>query len=243
MKKKLAIVFTCLLLFSFGNTVQAATIDISLVPSVWSLSPYAAQDTPSPILSQVGGDLRGTISTANGGSGYGMEIETNDKYNFQNATLRFKWLVGLDSYSEASTHLSSDAGNVSHYIANNGISYGFNTNHSYEIRQLIENNTFLYTEITYNPSGLDYTVSYNDYGASPISSGTNDYDSAVWDRLDDAMFRFRLVDNHGAGQYFQLNEVTLITSETGPGPVPEPATMLLFGLGLLGVAGVSRRRE
>ncbi|WP_300465487.1 PEP-CTERM sorting domain-containing protein [Desulfobacula sp.] len=32
-------------------------------------------------------------------------------------------------------------------------------------------------------------------------------------------------------------------TSTGPAPVPEPATMLLFGIGLLGVAGVSRRKN
>ena len=32
-------------------------------------------------------------------------------------------------------------------------------------------------------------------------------------------------------------------ADTGTSPVPEPATLLLFGIGLLGVSGISRRRK
>ena len=42
--------------------------------------------------------------------------------------------------------------------------------------------------------------------------------------------------------YFSISEIDMTTTGTGA-PVPEPATMLLFGLGLLSVAGVSRRKN
>jgi hypothetical protein len=41
---------------------------------------------------------------------------------------------------------------------------------------------------------------------------------------------------------FHIHEVSLTATSAAPAPVPEPATMLLLGTGLVGLAGVSRKK-
>lgn len=46
----------------------------------------------------------------------------------------------------------------------------------------------------------------------------------------------------GIGPMWALDDIVL-TENVGTNPVPEPATMLLFGVGLLGLTGIYRRKK
>ncbi len=49
-------------------------------------------------------------------------------------------------------------------------------------------------------------------------------------------------DFQGMGNAWGIGYATFITPGASDAPVPEPATLLLFGIGLLGFAGVSRKK-
>jgi hypothetical protein len=74
-------------------------------------------------------------------------------------------------------------------------------------------------------------VTYTNWnGGEPNDAGGEDYAVTNWSGI-------KWNDLNGAQSYYGIIEI----ANGGPIPTPEPATMLLLGLGLIGLAGVRRK--
>ncbi|MCF8067431.1 MAG: PEP-CTERM sorting domain-containing protein [Desulfobacterales bacterium] len=80
---------------------------------------------------------------------------------------------------------------------------------------------------------LDGTILY--YENIQLSYASPQWFQADWMGIDTIAF------NLNGNDWFTMDDFTF--NEGAPSPVPEPATMLLLGLGLLGVAGVARKKH
>ncbi|MBD3245984.1 MAG: PEP-CTERM sorting domain-containing protein [Candidatus Omnitrophica bacterium] len=235
--KKYVCLVSLLMLMMYTPGAYALVTNISLDPVDWEVVPgsqtiNSSLSNPSPDM------LRIQKSSANPGSGLGAFYQTTDRYDFTDAILQYQWRFnGQGSY-----------GNVSigprPWPEGSGVGGRFTSGWSFAGSTLITSNQWYYTQlIIHDDLSYSYDISALGYGEGGFVSSTGSLSSAQYDSLQDGIFRVNIFDNWAANQYVDITDAT-IESEGGPqGPIPEPATLLLLGSGLLGLGGKRLRRR
>ncbi len=222
-------------------TVQggyAGTINISLDVNDWTRDTGRQYQEPySTMTNTPEGHLRATTTTDRGGTPYAIDSWTVNTFDFQNATLQFQWKVSATDNAYSATNTGIQDPSIYHLYDN---AYFFSTNHSFMNSPVINNDTWLYTEISFKETGYTYSVNYQGYEQTNFLNGSFAYSSTTWQDLADAHFWFNYGDVYKAGSYYELAEARIIQPDTSP--VPEPATMLLFGTGLAGLVGLRKKK-
>jgi hypothetical protein len=193
----------------FGMTA-AATAAVTNVPldvGSWVKDPYLTsigwQTPDATVTNPPGGNLRGTKTTATGGTNWSLGIHSSAEYNFQNATLRFQWKGnGLGQRSGHWNGVDSDVAWLLYgraYVTENDPSF-----------TIIPNDTWLYSQIVLANSTYDISVSTTGYGGTNIYHVAGPLVPTTWTALATAHPFFQISDNYAAGAYFEVAAMSII---------------------------------
>ena len=94
---------------------------------------------------------------------------------------------------------------------------------------------------TLSPSGLSVPVTVTTADGDTHDFLVSTSDSNFWGITSDSTITSILIDDRNVNAFNGFDNVTYDDVPNGPAPVPEPASLFLFGTGMLGFASLLRR--
>ena len=184
------------------------------------------------------------------GSGYRLQTYIRSDYhgNFQDSVINVKWMVhGADSSNDYGSFWLGLMTPSDTFLATQGF---MTTDHSWSSSTVINSHTWYYSSFIITPDQhvTAHTTTGNYYdqeGGSAFYSREYDISDTYWPDMSDACLMAGFNDNYGdTSTWMKLGEVSFLqnNSNRNPAPAPEPSTILLMGIGMLGLAKVGRKQ-
>ncbi len=179
---KLGFLFSVIAFLFVGVRVASAgLIDLSRKSTDWEKSPNTSQTADAKFETTSEGYLRGTKTTATGGSPWCLELWTKDTYDFQNATLSYKWKLNAQVGSNYAAIYLGIYNSLYNVDPNPPFAGHLTTHHSFGGSEVIPSDTWLWTQIMISPKGAGYGY---DFSVSKTGYGNKDFSVRGEDRLD-----------------------------------------------------------
>jgi len=180
------------------------------------------------------------------GSGYrqGCEALSKQYFNFSDSETYYKWKPMQDGY----TGLYLDIRYGDRIVDPLRVVWGpyVTTNHQWGNSVVVNSSTWYYTRIKINQNQtadiVTSTDNYDSLGGTSIESHIESISAEAWNGLTDGYLSFAVGDNYGGTSDSILMAEAKTTASPLNSSVPEPTTILLFGIGYAALAQSNKNK-